>query len=91
MKKSNILLLTLVIFFGIISVLSADRYGRSDRTNSPAYHSRHYNYFPNYSNSRVYINYEYTPTYLPRNYYGYPYAENRGNGIHHPVFGVKLR
>lgn len=62
---------------------------RSPRTNSPAYHMRHYNqYKPVIIVSPAYTP-AYTPYYVPRDYYGRPYGYYR---YYQPeiVFGVRF-
>jgi len=100
----NIILKFILLFVALVlfsDTLYAQRYGRSDRTNSPAYHTRHYTTFtPQLININVgrvnigigkpIIRYERTPSYLPYDYYGQPYGQYYGWGRHEPVFGVRF-
>lgn len=79
------------LIFLLLIMASSVCYGHNQvRTNSPAYHQRHYSfsyvrpqcYQPYYSVPRP------VPMYAPRNYYGYPYGAYRN---YNPGFYFQLQ
>jgi hypothetical protein len=98
MRYKKLLIRCIMISMMLFMIPSSTwaKYGRGDRTNSPAYHGRYYktfHYNPNAYNAPVgnTIDYQRKPSYLPYDYYGRPYGQYYGFGWHDPVFGVRFK
>lgn len=100
-------LLCFIVCFASISVANGQSrpncqwHNDTPRTNSPAYHMRHFPRFQYVAPPTIQYNYSYSPiyqirppvqlysipSYAPTNTYGLPYGFYRS---YHPVFGVRF-